>query len=172
MPRFISLLLVIIIALPARASASPEVGRAMSNPGKLGEVTFRWLGLPLYDAALFTPAGQGFSWARPIALQLTYARSISRDNLIEATITEMERMEGARGDHAAIRQKLVSCFRDVSKGDRFTASASGGNAVQLWFNGRQTCTLGHSNIRERFLGIWLSDKSRSVRLSRQLRGVE
>ena len=135
-----------------------------------GAVDYRWLGFPLYSASLFTPMGGKFDWRKPAALQLEYDREISRQNLIKATMVELSRMEGKQADHDAISGKLVACFRDVKDGDHFVASSQSANAVSLYFNGSKTCTLQHSNIRERFLGIWLSDNSRSPKLSRRLRG--
>ena len=170
MLRVLFVISLMIAAAPLRASTGPEVAKAVAGAKPLGAVTFRWLGVTLYEAVLFTPGGKGFSWAQPMALQLRYAREISRENLIKATMTELGRMEGARADHGAIETKLAQCFRDVGKGDRFTAAPKGAGRVDLYFNGSRTCTLNHPNIRERFLSIWLSDQARSTRLSRQLRG--
>lgn len=161
----------ILIALPHHARAgTAEIRAAIPDPASRGAVTFRWFGLPLYDATLYTAGGNAFDWRAPLALKLVYAREIPAETLVRATLSELRRMEGARADHAAIGRELGSCFRDVGPGDRFTATATGADAVTLWFNGARTCTLSHAGIRERFLGIWLSDDSRSARLSRQLRG--
>ncbi len=161
----------ILCALPLHARAgTAEIRAAIPDPARLGAVTFRWFGLPLYDAALYTTGGGAFNWRAPLALKLVYARDIPAETLVRATLMELRRMEGARADHAAIGRKLGPCFRNVGPGDRFTAIAESTDAVTLWFNGARTCELSHPGIRERFLGIWLSDDSRSARLSRRLRG--
>lgn len=152
------------VATPSKA----EIG--LSAPTKLGEVTFRWLGLPLYDASLFLEGEQQFDWNTPLALRLSYRRAFSKDQLMRATAAEIERLEGQRPDQAQFLQKLDQCFRDVGAGDSFIASSPSRNQVALYLNGRRTCSVRHPDARKRFLNIWLSDNSRAARLSRELRG--
>lgn len=171
MHRTLASSIVVLALVAGSASARPDLERAgLSAPGNVGQVTFRWLGLPLYRAALFTEEGADFTWQRPMALELAYLRNISRDNLLEATLTELERIEGRKPDLDSLLGKLRGCFRDVRKGDTFVAVARARDVLSFWLNGRKTCELRHTGVRERFLGIWLSDKSRSASLSRQLRG--
>lgn len=163
----------LVFALPANANTVPDDIRAeLSGPEKIGEVNVRFLGIRMYDAALFTKGGDAFQWSRPFALELTYARSFGRDRLIKASLSELERMEGEQSDHQTIATKLESCFRTVRASDRFVAIPDGRNLVRFYFNGTPTCALRHSGIRERLLGIWLSDTARDRRLSRLLRGLE
>jgi hypothetical protein len=161
-----------LIGLPAQASQIPrDVQAQLSAPGKIGQVQVRFLGIRIYSAALFTEQGAPFKWSRPFALELKYARSFSRDRLVSASISELVRVEGKRGDHEAIATKLNSCFRDVKARDRFVAVPKGSNGLSFFLNGRQTCRINHSNIRSRVLGIWLADNSRDRGLSRRLRGL-
>ena len=169
----IAVFLGLVFALPAAANTVPDdIKSQLQAPQKIGEVNVRFLGIRMYDAALFTKAGGAFRWSRPFALELTYARSFSRDRLIKASLSELERMEGDQSDHQVIGDKLESCFRTVRSSDRFVAIPEGRNQVNFYFNGRQTCALQHSAIRERLLGIWLSDAARDRRLSRLLRGLD
>jgi hypothetical protein len=159
----------VILAVPAKATPG-EVREALGEARPLGSAVFRWLGVPLYEATLFTPGRASFGWQTPLALQLVYARSLSGEVLVEATIAELERIEGTRPDHARMAKKLDACFRDVAKGDRYVAVAAEPDRIGFWLNGRQTCDLRHPEARQRILGIWLSDDSRSVEVARRLRG--
>lgn len=174
MPKILSLALVTLLALPALPAWAEKgmnvITSAVPQAAPRGEVTMRWYGFRLYDATLFTPSGARFDWDKPVALRLIYARSIPKDAFLTATLAELERIEGPRADHSQIANKLVPCFRDAGSGDHFIAESETPNQVSLWFNGTKTCDLRHSQIRERFLGIWLSDRSRSVKLSKRLRG--
>ncbi len=171
MPRCLLLFVLLLAASPMRASDEPSaIKNAFENPKMRGEAVFRWLGLPLYTARLYTPNGQALTWARPVALQLIYARKISRQSLVDATVSELERLEGSQADHAVIGEKFASCFRDVDEGDQFVATTITADEVQLFFNGTAACRVSHDNLSARFLGIWLSDNSRSPDLTRQLRG--
>lgn len=171
MLRACLLITLMLLAAPLRASdGTGMIASILDNPKQRGEATFRWLGLPLYTARLYTAGGAAFSWSKPVVLQLEYARKISRQNLINATVSELERLEGSQADHAVIGEKFGPCFRDVDAGDHFAAARVGRDDVQLYFNGTPTCRVSHPNLSSRFLAIWLSDNSRSPDLSRQLRG--
>lgn len=168
-----SALALLLAVVPAQASRLPDAVEArLPLPSQTGAATVRLLGIPIYSAALFTNGGSQFDWAAPFALELSYEQTIGRDKLLSATLSEMQRMEGAQADHSAIIDKLTTCFRDVARGDRIVALAEAADRVGFWYNGTQTCQVQHPNIRDRFLGIWLSDASRFPKLSRQLRGAQ
>ena len=172
MLKFIAFVSSLLFSLPLQANVIPKDIRAqLQGPQKVGEVQVRFLGIRMYNAALFTKGGNAFSWNRPFALELKYARSFSKDRLVKASISELQRLEGKRKDHATISQKLENCYRTVRASDRFVAVPKGRNSVQFYFNGQKTCDLNHAGVRERILGIWLSDRSRDKQLSRVLRGL-
>ncbi|MDH5799109.1 MAG: hypothetical protein OEZ19_11130 [Paracoccaceae bacterium] len=163
--------LCLLLGFPAMAERPPsEVEDRFGDAEPLGQVVFRWLGLPIYEATLFTESGRDFDWNEPLALQLVYTRSFSGTSLVNATIAELERIEGASEDYPELRGKLESCFNDVSDGDRYVAIAYAPDRVDFLLNGRQTCSLRHRDAKERVLGIWLSEDSRSAALARRLRG--
>ena len=171
MPRVWLPLILLLLATPMRAAdGAGVIAATIENAQIRGAATFRWLGLPLYTARLFTPGGAAVDWSRPVALQLTYARDIKRQSLVDATVSELERLEGSQADHAVIGQKLSPCFRNVSEGDQFVAATRGRDEVVLFFNGNKTGSTSHDNLGRRFLDIWLSDNSRSPSQSRKLRG--
>lgn len=168
-PPLAAALLIAAMLLPGAAAANLR-GFGLSQPVELGTVMVRWLGLPIYRASLHTEGESRFGWRQPLALQIEYFRSISQDDLTKSTRVEIQRIEGPRADQAAMMQKLASCFRDVARGDVFTAVSTQPDSLVLHLNGQQTCAIRHPDLRKRFLGIWLSDNSRSARLSARLRG--
>lgn len=171
MPKLVLIAVLFFAAAPVRAlDGSAVIARVFTDAQLRGEATFRWLGLPLYTARLFTPGGQALAGANPVGLELIYARNITRQSLVNATVSELERLEGSQADHGIIGQKLAPCFRDVTDGDRFVATATKANELQVFFNGARTCRISHEKLGARFLNIWLSQNSRSPALSRQLRG--
>lgn len=167
--RLLALTLTALLLNPASPAAGSSVA-GLSQPQKLGAATMRWLGLPIYDATLYTQGSQRFSWSQPIALELRYLRAFPASQLTKSTLDELQRIEGPQSDHAALIAKLGKCFRNVSKGDRLTAYSSASSKVSFSFNGGAPCTVSHKGVRERFLGIWLSENSRSAKLTRRLKG--
>lgn len=171
MLKITTFLLSLFLALPALAETPPnEVRQSVKDPGAIGQVVFRWLGVPLYEATLFTPSRRAFDWSTPLALQLVYARDISGKALIDATLSELRRIEGRQADHREIGAKLGRCFRDVRDGDSYVAIAGAPDRIGFWLNGTRVCEFRHAGAKQRILGIWLSDDSRSTRLARRLRG--
>ena len=99
MSRWMLVICLILITTVARAADRPAVlANVFDNPALRGEVTFRWFGLPLYTARLFTPGGQAPDWRNPLGLQLIYARSISRDSSCRSKASS--RSCGERSCHA------------------------------------------------------------------------
>ncbi|MFV1443203.1 MULTISPECIES: chalcone isomerase family protein [unclassified Phaeobacter] len=158
------------VSLGVGLASAATANTGLSSPTKLGEVTFRWFGLPLYDASLYTEGQTRFDWQNPMALKLSYRRGFSRSQLMQATVAELLRLEGRRADHDQLVGKLDRCFRDVRPGDSFVATTRVPDQVALYLNGKQTCDLRHADARKRFLNIWLSPNSRAARLSSELRG--
>lgn len=150
--------------------APPEVSSVVPQPAVAGEGQFRYLGLKVYELDLFTQGGSRFNADKPFALAIEYDRKIRTAVLLKASLGELERVEGKKADHSAIRDKLAACYRDITPGDRIVAAPKGANAMSFWVNGQRTCTLSHPNFRDRYMGIWLSDKARDPAQARRLRG--
>ncbi|MEP3295640.1 MAG: hypothetical protein ABJO27_04025 [Pseudoruegeria sp.] len=169
-PLGVSLVLLIFMTVGAAIAAPSEITKRLRAAEPIGEASFRLLGAELYRAQLFTEGGADFEVDQPYSLALVYERSIKGSTLIKATLREMRRMEGKRADHAEIAEKLNDCFQSVKEGDRYSAIPRGQSVVEFWRNGALRCSLSHPGIRDRIMGIWLSDQSRDPNLSRQLRG--
>ncbi len=158
-------LLSLALLLPGGLAASP-LSDAISDPELRGSATFRFLGLPLYDAKLYTPGGAAFSWNENFGLQLTYRKNLKQKALVESTLEEMAR----QGNPAPTEVQLQTCFQAVSKGDSYLAIAQGPNSVNFWRNGNKTCTLTNPGITRSFMSIFLGDNTRSASFTQQLKG--
>ncbi len=158
-------LLSLVLLAPGGLAASP-LDSQLSDPKLLGSSTFRFLGLPLYDAKLYTPGGAPFSWDEDFGLLLTYRKSLTQKALVNSTLEEMDR----QGNSASIRGQLETCFKAVSKGDSYLAISEGPNKVGFWRNGAQTCTLSNPGIKRAFMSIFLGSDTRSASFTQQLKG--
>lgn len=157
--------LTLLILLGHAAQASP-VKSALPGAALRGEATFRYLGFALYDARLYTRSGARFDWNTDFALELTYRRNLTERDLVEGTLQELERTGGA----LPLRDQLGKCFSDVKKGDSYTAVSKGPDSLSFWLNGKRTCTLAYPGIKDRFMGIFLGENTRSRRFTSLLRG--
>ncbi|MCI2398953.1 hypothetical protein [Aliiroseovarius subalbicans] len=160
------LFLVIATALvPLSAQASP-VPSALPGAELRGAATFRFVGFPLYEAQLFTRSAAPLDWSEDFALELKYLRNLTENDLVEGTLRELART----GAPLPVRDQLQRCFKDVNKGDRYLAVSKGQNQIGFWLNGKRVCTLGHPQIKARFMEIFLGDNTRSQSFTRKLKG--
>lgn len=168
MPRYMHSFraaLALSMALAGGVQAS-VIERALPGAELRGTATFRFVGVPLYKARLYTPGGDPLDWNRDFGLELTYLRSLSGADLVESTLRELERLGGA----PTVRGQLQRCFRDVQKGDRYAAVSNGPDSIGFWNNGYRVCTLSHPRIKDRFMAIFLGPDTRSAAFTRRLKG--
>ncbi|WP_051927573.1 hypothetical protein [Ruegeria halocynthiae] len=150
---------------PTGLAASP-VTQTLPDAQPRGSATFRFLGVPVYDARLYTPKGAAFSWDEDFGLQLTYRKTLRQKALVESTLDEMAR----QGSPAPTQTQLKQCFQAVGKGDIYVAISRGPNRVGFWRNGQKTCTLSYPGAKRAFMSIFLGADARSASFARQLKG--
>jgi len=161
-----SLVLAIAVAtLPGIAPAS-TVTSVLPDAQLRGAATFRFVGLPIYEARLFTRSGAPLDWSTDFGIELTYLRNLTENDLVESTMRELERT----GEALPLRGQLERCYRDVRKGDSFVAVSQGPDRVGFWHNGKRMCTLGYPRIKTRFMAIFVGDNTRSKSFTRDLKG--
>lgn len=154
-----------LLLVPMFAQAS-TVESALPDAELRGAATFRFVGLPLYEARLFTKSGVPLDWSKDFGLELKYLRNLTEHDLVEGTMRELNRT----GSALPVRDQLERCFNDVRKGDRYVAVSQGQNQIGFWHNGKPVCTLSHPQIKSRFMAIFLGDTTRSKSFTRKLKG--
>ncbi len=155
-----------IVLLAPTGFAAPSEMSAINDAKLRGTATYRYLGLPIYDARLYTPGGAALNWNNDIGLQFTYRRNIKKKALIDSTLEEMQRI----GRPAPVRDQLGVCFKSVTKGDRYVAVSNGPDKVTFWLNGQKTCTMSYPGITRSFMSVFLGDDTRSASFTQKLRG--
>ncbi len=163
MPRVLLPLLLLLFPLVAQAV---PVSSVLPGAELRGQATLRFLGLPLYQARLYTAEGRTLDWQDDLALELTYLRGLSETDLVEATLREFSRT----GASLPVRDQLEKCYEDVGKGDRYLAVSNGPDEILFWRNGQRMCALSYPGIKQRFMAIFLGDNTRSPAFTRKLRG--
>ncbi|OBY26917.1 hypothetical protein [Leisingera sp. JC1] len=159
------LLSLCLLAVPAAGFSSP-VQSLLPGAEQRGEATFRLFGFPVYQARLFTQDAAPLDWAQDFGIELTYQRRLSQDDLVEATLAEMQRL----GHSAPSRGRFQACFQDVAPGDRYLAVSQGPDRVKFLRNGRTVCTLSQPGIKRGFMSIFVGANTRSARFTRALLG--
>ena len=163
-------LMLLVSTTPAFATPT-EVTNALPGAEKVGEARYQMMAMTLFNAELYADRGR-FSWERPFALTLTYARSARASTQINRAISEMSgRGAGSEQQLAPLRAQLAQCFPAVARGDRVTGVSTGPDTARFFHNGAARCDIEWPNFRRHFFGIWLAGRDGpAVEMSARLRG--
>ena len=136
-----------------------EVADALAGAVALGTGRMRFFGLNIYDARLWvTPDFKAAQFAQyPLALELTYLRSLSGRAIADRSLQEMRR--GATISAAQQTRWLAamqSAFADVQAGDRITGVHTPSTGAQFWYNGQPRTPIDDPEFSRLFFGIWLA----------------
>ncbi len=118
----------------------------------------------VYDAALYLPPGAGPENAlddAPRHLEISYLRSISRDDFIGAA----NDMLAAQHDPRVIDSikegidRINALYQDVRKGDRYSLTYLPGSGTYLKFNGETKGIIEGSDFARIYFSIWLGENN-------------
>jgi len=167
----------LVAAVLACTDASAELPAGVRADGfrleQVGEGRLTWLGFGIYEASLWTPDGRfaGFQDGEPVALALWYERKFTREQLIDITSGEWERLELAP---AAVRatwsRELQRLWQDVGKGDNLTAVVVPGRETVFYNDEGLLGHLRDPDFGPAFLRIWLDTRTAIQDLRVQLLG--
>lgn len=140
-----------------------------------GRARLRFLGLTVYDIALWAPAPVNPDGVQrePLALEIIYRRGLSGERIAERSLAEMKRAGTAIDEPTASRwlAEMKRLFPDVAEGDRITGVQLPGQAARFHVNGRFAGELRDARFATLFFGIWLAPWTSEPQLRRQLLGT-
>ena len=156
----------------AANAALPELVRTLAPRLQVhGEGNFRWFGLLLYHARLWSPPG-GWLANDQYALEIRYARTIKGEQIAERSIDEMRHIRiGTDLQHQQWREAMQKTFPDVKDGDQLIGLASPGAATKFFLNERPIGDIADPAFGPAFFGIWLSPATSRPALRQVLLGL-
>ncbi len=168
----LSLFLALAFACPANAQDPLAAAIAAEAPGLniRGTGTFRWLGLEIYTATLWT-RDRAPDPSQPFALSLRYARSIKGTAIAARSIEEIEKLGVA--SPAQIRdwhEAMGRLFPEVSKGTVLTGLNLPGKGAKFFHDGRPLGEIAGPEFARAFFSIWLDPKTSAPALRTALIG--
>jgi hypothetical protein len=155
----------------AQNAVPPEAAADVPGAQFSGAARLRYFGFDVYDSRLWI--GNGFrasAFAQtPLALELTYLRSLSGSAIAERSIKEMRR-EGSISPEQEARwlKSMETSFPDVKAGDRIVGVHLPGSGARFWFNGQSRPGVADAEFSRYFFGIWLSDNTSEPKLRASL----
>jgi hypothetical protein len=155
----------------AQTGVPPEVAAELPLTQAAGSSRMRFFGLSVYDARLWVAPGfQAASYDRhPLALALTYLRTLYGKSIAERSLQEMRRA-GPLATEVEQRwlDAMLDAFPDVKDGDRITGVHLPDLGARFYFNGQLRSTVRDATFSRLFFGIWLSDTTSEPRLRKEL----
>lgn len=175
------IMLLACAAAPSVAASNQALPAAISQaaPGLQisGAGTYRWFGLPIYDATLWLPPSSPSratqpDWSRPLVLQLRYARSLRGADIAQRSVAEIEKLALATPTQqqswlAAMR----GLFPDVSDGSTLAGVHLPGRGARFFHNGQPLGDIEDAAFSRAFFSIWLHSSSSAPALRAALLGL-
>jgi len=141
----------------------------LPTPKPVGEGQLRWWGFLIYDATLWSSNGQ-YEPTKPYALSLSYARTVSRDQIVDASLDQMRDLGIDVAQHPDWSEKLRQVFEGVTKGDSLTGIYMPGKGAVFFYNNRLTGQIDEA-LAQAFFSIWLDPKTTEPELRLSLLGL-
>lgn len=147
---------------PAEGSLPDGVRAGSYQLKEVGKGRLTWLGFGIYEASLWTPDGHfdATDAGETVALALWYERRFSRDELIDITRGEWERL--ALAPDAARRgwsRQLQAIWKDVERGDNLTAVVLPQGETRFYDRHGLLGSVDDPAFGPAFLAIWLDSRS-------------
>lgn len=152
-------------------SASTRVDMTLLPSFKLvGSASMKWLWFELYQAQVLTPTGTYTANQWPLAINLTYQRSLTAEQLLDATIDEWQRQDiEYRPEWVS---KLRSIWPNIKPQDQLILFVDKANISHFFFNNEFIGSLSDTLFASAFSAIWLSNNTLKPALRNQLIGLK
>ncbi len=167
-----------VLALGLLSWAGPVTAATpLDDLVEVGSGQMRWFGMEIYDARLLNGGGAvgEATEAGPVALEITYLRSISSERLVRTTAREWRRLDRELGlpDQSRVENwltQLQAIWPNVAPGDQIIAIAQPDGTTHFHGAGGPLGVVDDPAFGAAFLGIWLHPDTRAPDLRAALIG--
>ena len=142
------------------------------NLQPVGSGKYKKLGFTIYNATLFAPqANWQAAKPYPYALQLKYARSLSKETLLDALMENISDQKTADAKTLKRWKGLLKQYLPaVKEGDVLVALSNPKKNSEIYFNGTKIGDIPEKPLSDAFFGIWLGKTADSELKSKLLGG--
>jgi hypothetical protein len=164
---FSGLLLSLAMALPAW-SAPAYLAADVPAARLSGQGTFRWFGLSIYQAKLWVGAN-GTAADAPLALELTYSRSLDGKKIAESSAEEIAKLGlGTPAQQADWLTRMTALFPNVEDGTIITGVYLPVLGARFYLDGKPLGEIADPAFARAFFAIWLDPKTSADGLRKDL----
>jgi len=164
MLRLSGLILTLLLATTSSANVTAELNQ-------VGNATLKVMFWTIYDSYLYSKDGVYRGVEPELALRIDYRRNIKQDDLIDRTRKEWRKQGVYAGSSETWLQQLGAIWPDIKRGDQIVLRVNAELASEFFFNDELVGSIADPMFTQRFLSIWLSEKSSYPDLRDQLVGL-
>ena len=159
------------------SSAHADWRESLPDARLLGSGELRMYGFAIYQANFWSTAeaAELEHGKAPFALELTYRRSISRDELVKASLKEIKRLRSGDTSPASLekwKQEMMLAFVDVKAGDRIIGVFLPGEGAHFYAGDKLQHQVKDEAFAQAFFAIWLDPRTSNPKLRSQLLGSQ
>ncbi|MFZ6773423.1 chalcone isomerase family protein [Undibacterium sp. SXout7W] len=164
-----------VFAQTSISTVPPHIRDEVPQASMQGTGSFRWYGLHIYDAALWS-ANSGMSadidLRQRFALDLRYARHLLGSKIADASMDEIQHLGmGSREQRERWLQQMKGLFPDVKEGTHITGIYVPNEAARFYLNGKWLGDIRDAEFAKAFFSIWLDKKTSAPALRQQLLSI-
>ena len=152
----------------------PAIAATAPHLAPRGAGSYRWFGLHVYDATLWTPA-QAKSppdWSQPLALRLRYARSLRGADIATRSADEIARLGlGTPAQRQDWLARMRALFPDVRDGSTLTGVHMPGLGARFFRDDLPLGEIADAEFSRAFFSIWLHADTSAPALREGLLGL-
>ncbi len=179
LPRSMTLFLAVIwlgvmaCVLPASAADIPaHIQNELPDARLLGQGDFRWYGLKIYEAKLWssnTGEPPGAPASGKFILDLGYARGLYGSRIAESSIEEIRKLGlGTPARQSVWLDKMKSLFPDVQEGTHISGVYLPAQGARFYLDGKLLGEIDDPEFARAFFSIWLDERTSAAGLRNQL----
>lgn len=136
-----------------------------------GEGLFTWYFIDVYKAKLWASKSQNI-YSEPISFELSYLRDLKGADIAKQSRSELLDL---KIDSKLVDQwypKLIEIFPDIKQGDAILANFNPNTGLKFYLNREKFLGAIEDKVfSEKFLEIWLSEKTSAKKLRSKLLGI-
>jgi hypothetical protein len=163
------------IPITSQANVTPLV---VKQPVQYGQGTLSWWGFDLYTATYFGPPTAppsaktfpGWEPGNTVRLSIEYHKSISAEQLINATTRIWRKMGVNTTNETIYVEQLKRIWKDVKAGDVLTLNIDSQGKSTFDLNDIVLGEINSNEFSSAFIGIWTSPNSPNTELRNSLLG--
>lgn len=173
---FKAIILAGLLMIPLAAPVCANVWREQLPQARaIGSGDLRWFGLKIYTARLWSEQTRfdPESSTSPFALELTYHRSISREQFVKTSLDEITRLFANRYSAATLKRweaDMQRAFTDVNAGDQLIGVYLPEVGCRFYNSRQLLAEIRDPEFAKAFFAIWFDERTKDTGLRSQLLG--